>query len=64
VTDNLFPAISSFNVFAVPTELDARATGFTPISDPADHPLREGSRLRNLHSSVYHFSQESRTDAD
>ncbi len=64
VTENLFPSINSISVLAVPVEIDARVVGFTPIADPADHPLREGLELRHLHSSVYHFSQESRPNAD
>lgn len=64
VADNLFPGTKSLNVLAVPTEMRVRLAGFIPVTDPTDHPLTEGTRLRNLHSSVCHFADETRHDGE
>ena len=48
ISENVFPGIVSFNMLAAPAELNARIVGLLPVADPTDHPLREGTRLRNL----------------
>ena len=48
ISENVFPGIVSFNMLAAPAELNARIVGLLPVADPTDHPLPEGTRLRNL----------------
>lgn len=62
VSENLFPGITSISLLAVPSEMRVRLAGLIPVTDPTDHPLADGTRLRKLHSSVCHFADEARRD--
>jgi FkbM family methyltransferase len=60
ISENVFPGIDSINMLATPAEMNARIVGLIPVADATDHPLREQTQLRNLRSSVVHFSENAR----